>query len=198
MCLSSSSFECITSELIYLLVGLLIFWSCSLCVDQLSGIARGQRQVMHQLDNLNNLLRERVGERSRQGRKTQKSNVDAEPIKVPLILTLAVGGLGIYLFRSFLTRNWFHHQILISHFHINLLNSHFLQIPTNLWRGTVSQINSPFLLRGIWILRRFSRFSFRILMKRCSRKFCSYRWVILAMFYLLLTTNCKDKLTPKE
>ncbi|KAJ4710643.1 uridine-cytidine kinase C-like [Melia azedarach] len=74
-------------------------------MEELSGIARGQRQVMHQLDNLNNLLRERVGERSRQGRKTQKSNVDAEPIKVPLILTLAVGGLGIYLFRSFLTRN---------------------------------------------------------------------------------------------
>lgn len=30
---------------------------------------------------------------------------DTDPITGPLILTLAVGGIGVLLFRSFLTRN---------------------------------------------------------------------------------------------
>lgn len=75
-------------------------------MDEISGIVRGQRQVMHQLDNLSNLLRESMGERSHQGRKTRKSYCsDAEPIKVPLILTLAAGGIGIFLFKKFLNQN---------------------------------------------------------------------------------------------
>lgn len=75
-------------------------------MDEISGIVRGQRQVMHQLDNLSNLLHESMGERSHQGRKTKKSNwPDAEPFKVPLIITLAAGGVGIFLFKKFLTRN---------------------------------------------------------------------------------------------
>lgn len=75
-------------------------------MDEISGIVRGQRQVMHQLDNLSNLLRESMGERSHQGRKTRKSYCsDAEPIKVPLILTLAAGGIGIFLFKKFSNRN---------------------------------------------------------------------------------------------
>lgn len=74
--------------------------------NQISSIARGQRQVMHQLDSLSNLLRGSLGERSRQVRKTQGSiTADVEPIKVPLILSLAIGGLGIFLFKSYLTRN---------------------------------------------------------------------------------------------
>ncbi|KAL9423489.1 hypothetical protein AB3S75_035558 [Citrus x aurantiifolia] len=75
-------------------------------MDEISGIVRGQRQVMHQLDNLSNLLHESMGERSHQGRKTKKSNwPDAEPFKVPLIITFAAGGVGIFLFKKFLTRN---------------------------------------------------------------------------------------------
>ncbi|KAJ0095606.1 hypothetical protein Patl1_16585 [Pistacia atlantica] len=75
-------------------------------MEEISGIARGQRQVMHQLDSLSNLLRESMGERSRQVKKTERSiTADVEPIKVRLILSLAIGGLGILLFKGYLTRN---------------------------------------------------------------------------------------------
>lgn len=70
----------------------------------MSSIARGQRQLMHQLDNLGNLLRKNLGEGPNQGRAQGKGMMsDAEPIKVTLILTtLAIGSLGIFLFRGFL------------------------------------------------------------------------------------------------
>ncbi|KAF3437949.1 hypothetical protein FNV43_RR20705 [Rhamnella rubrinervis] len=70
-------------------------------MDEILAISRGQRQVMHQIDNLNNLLREYWGERSRQGRTNETSrNIDIDSVGVPVILTLAIGGLGIFLFRS--------------------------------------------------------------------------------------------------
>ncbi|OMO72244.1 Uridine kinase [Corchorus olitorius] len=75
--------------------------------EEISTVLRGQRQIMHQLDNLSSLLHEKIGERSQQASTRRKNHlVDAEPIKVPLVLaTLAIGGLGIFLFRGFLTRN---------------------------------------------------------------------------------------------
>ncbi|XP_021293438.1 uridine-cytidine kinase C [Herrania umbratica] len=79
----------------------------SLLIEEISTVARGQRQIMHQLDNLSNLLHERLGERSQQASTRRKNMVaDAEPIKVPLVLTtLVIGGLGIFLYRGFLTRD---------------------------------------------------------------------------------------------
>ncbi|KAF8407918.1 hypothetical protein HHK36_007056 [Tetracentron sinense] len=75
-------------------------------MEEILVIARGQRQIMHQLDNLSNLLHENWGERSRQGRTEKKSRlVNVENIGVPLILTLAFGGLGIFLFKGLLSRN---------------------------------------------------------------------------------------------
>ncbi|XP_038693341.1 inorganic pyrophosphatase TTM2-like isoform X2 [Tripterygium wilfordii] len=76
-------------------------------MEEISGIARGQRQVTHQLDNLSNLLRKSMGERPRQGRSNRRSIIhDSDPINVPLLLTtLAIGGLGINLLRGFLNRN---------------------------------------------------------------------------------------------
>lgn len=65
-------------------------------------IARGQRQIMHQLDNLTNLLHEHRGERSRAD--TINSTVDIDSITFPLILALAVGGLGVLLFSSMTPR----------------------------------------------------------------------------------------------
>lgn len=65
-------------------------------------IARGQRQIMHQLDNLTNLLHEHRGERSRAD--TINSTVDIDSITFPLILTLAIGGLGVLLFSSMTSR----------------------------------------------------------------------------------------------
>lgn len=79
--------------------------------NQISGIARGQRQVMHQLDCLNNLLRERetAVERSRQVRTKKKTIMpDTETLTLPLLLTtvaVAVGGVGIFLYKGFLSRN---------------------------------------------------------------------------------------------
>ncbi|TYG90455.1 hypothetical protein ES288_A12G183400v1 [Gossypium darwinii] len=73
-------------------------------MEEISTVAEGQRRIMHQLDSLNNLLHERLVERSEQANTRRKYMVaGAEPIKVPLILTtLTIGGLGIFLFRGFL------------------------------------------------------------------------------------------------
>lgn len=83
--------------------------------NQISGIARGQRQIMHQLDSLSNLLRESSssGERSHQVRSNRKSIIMAkvEPIAVPIMFSLAIGGLGIFLIKGFLTRSWFLHPV---------------------------------------------------------------------------------------
>lgn len=65
-------------------------------------IGRSQRQIMHQIDNLSNILRELNGERSRLGRtdRTEGMAEVVESIGVPLLLTLAIGGVGILLFRT--------------------------------------------------------------------------------------------------
>ncbi|CAN4121969.1 unnamed protein product [Withania somnifera] len=67
-------------------------------MEELSNVARGQRQIMHQLDNLSNILRERLGEQSRQARTSKRRDLNS--IRVPLVLTLAVSGLGLFLFKS--------------------------------------------------------------------------------------------------
>lgn len=75
-------------------------------MEEIQGIARGQRQIMHQLDNLCNLLRENLGEKSH-GVSTGKRKIvaDVEPMKLPIALTLAIGGLAVFLFKGFWTRN---------------------------------------------------------------------------------------------
>ncbi|XP_059655600.1 inorganic pyrophosphatase TTM2-like [Cornus florida] len=75
-------------------------------MEEISGIARGQRQIVHQLDNLSNLLHEKLGEKSGRVKSEKKSIMaDVEPIRVSLILTLAIGGFGAILFKGFLPRN---------------------------------------------------------------------------------------------
>ncbi|XP_024032571.1 uncharacterized protein LOC112095125 [Morus notabilis] len=70
-------------------------------MEELLAISRGQRQVMHQIDNLSNLLREFSGDRFRHGRTEGTSRtIDVDSITGPLLLTLALGGLGVFLFRS--------------------------------------------------------------------------------------------------
>ncbi|KAJ0048401.1 hypothetical protein Pint_16345 [Pistacia integerrima] len=64
-------------------------------------IARGQRQIMLQLDSISNILHEYWGERSRQERADEAGRkIDIDSISVPLILTLAIGGVSIFLFRG--------------------------------------------------------------------------------------------------
>ncbi|XP_020547430.1 uridine-cytidine kinase C isoform X2 [Sesamum indicum] len=75
--------------------------------DELSSIARGQRQVMHQLDNLSNLLREKLEERSERDRR-HNTNVTPENdlTRISIILaSLAVSSLGIFWFKGLLSRN---------------------------------------------------------------------------------------------
>ncbi|KAL8252032.1 hypothetical protein R6Q59_035725 [Mikania micrantha] len=64
-------------------------------------IARGQRQMMHQLDNLSNLLRDYVTEKG-QLHRAEKTNVfsEIESFGVPIIATLVLGGLGFLLCRN--------------------------------------------------------------------------------------------------
>ncbi|XP_065860647.1 inorganic pyrophosphatase TTM1 isoform X2 [Euphorbia lathyris] len=71
-------------------------------MDEIILIARGQRQIMHQIDNLSNLLHEHFGERARQERTGRISRtIDVDSIALPLFLSLAIGGLGIFMLRGF-------------------------------------------------------------------------------------------------
>lgn len=70
-------------------------------IEEITLIARGQRQIIHQLDNLSNLLHENIGE-LRQGRTDGISRTtDIDSLRRPLILTLAVGGISVLLFKAF-------------------------------------------------------------------------------------------------
>ncbi|CAN1297726.1 Inorganic pyrophosphatase TTM2 [Linum perenne] len=67
----------------------------------LEEIVRGQRQIMHKLDSFTSLLHEAASERSKQARKRNTLTMaDMNTIGVPLVLSMAVGGLGLFLFRS--------------------------------------------------------------------------------------------------
>ncbi|XP_059453324.1 inorganic pyrophosphatase TTM1-like isoform X1 [Corylus avellana] len=71
-------------------------------MEEILVIARGQRQIMHQLDNLSNLLHEYWGERSRHGRRDETNRfMGVDSMGIPLILTLAIAGLGVFLFKGF-------------------------------------------------------------------------------------------------
>jgi len=71
---------------------------------QISGIARGQRQIMHQMDNLNNLLRGSLGEKSQQTRTNKKNITDSNSIATTVIVVVTAGCLGIFLMKGLLTR----------------------------------------------------------------------------------------------
>ncbi|WCJ22049.1 Phosphoribulokinase / Uridine kinase family [Euphorbia peplus] len=74
-------------------------------MDEIILVSRGQRQIMHQIDNLSNLLHEHFGERARQERTERISRtIDVDAIALPVFLSLAIGGLGVYLFRGFLSQ----------------------------------------------------------------------------------------------
>ncbi|CAA7036326.1 unnamed protein product [Microthlaspi erraticum] len=85
-------------------------------MEEISTISRGQRQVMHQLDNLCNLMRESSAERSRLAR-TGSSNgssrgrsrkgfflSNAKSSSLPLVLTLAVCSIGIVVMKSYINK----------------------------------------------------------------------------------------------
>ncbi|XP_061361034.1 inorganic pyrophosphatase TTM1 isoform X2 [Gastrolobium bilobum] len=64
-------------------------------------VARGQRQIMHQLDTLSNILHEYFGERSRLERTDQTNRMrEVESVAIPLVLSLAIGAVGVLLFQG--------------------------------------------------------------------------------------------------
>ncbi|XP_075489951.1 inorganic pyrophosphatase TTM1-like isoform X1 [Primulina tabacum] len=71
-------------------------------MEEILLIARGQRQIMHQIDNLGNLLHEYFGERSHQGRTSHSGGMTdmGVSIGVPLLVSLAIGGIGLVLLRT--------------------------------------------------------------------------------------------------
>ncbi|GAB2280140.1 Inorganic pyrophosphatase ttm2 [Dionaea muscipula] len=85
-------------------------------MEEMQNIARGQRQIIHQLDNLSSFLRENIGERPRQTNGGSSSSSrdrkisslveeEFELVKFPLVLTMALGAVGVFLYKSsFLTR----------------------------------------------------------------------------------------------
>ncbi|XP_050374006.1 inorganic pyrophosphatase TTM2 [Argentina anserina] len=76
-------------------------------LEEISNITRGQRQIMHQLDNLNNLLRESMGEKNRPARTNSSKGTDArsERMTGPLAVTLAVGIIGVVIYKAILNRS---------------------------------------------------------------------------------------------
>ncbi|GAB4828980.1 Inorganic pyrophosphatase ttm2 [Ancistrocladus abbreviatus] len=76
-------------------------------MEEIQSIGRGQRQLIHQLDNLSSLLREKIGDRTPRSSKDRKRSIitDVEPMRRPLVLALTLGALGVFLYsKSFLMR----------------------------------------------------------------------------------------------
>lgn len=67
-------------------------------LEEVAILARGQRQLMHHLDNLSNFVHENI-DQTRQARTDRNRWTDVEFIGAPLLLTLAVSGVGIVLFK---------------------------------------------------------------------------------------------------
>lgn len=68
-------------------------------MEEVVAVVRGQRQIMHQIDKLSSAVHEKFGERSQQERATGRMG-EMEAIGVPLLLSLAVGGIGVILLRT--------------------------------------------------------------------------------------------------
>lgn len=73
-------------------------------LEQVVLVARGQRQMMHQMDTLSNLIREYVGERSRIERldsnrtNSTTQNLEVVAAALPVVLALAIGCLGVFAY----------------------------------------------------------------------------------------------------
>ncbi|KAF9623546.1 hypothetical protein IFM89_003336 [Coptis chinensis] len=75
-------------------------------IEEIMVLARGQRQLMHQLDNLSNFVHESWGEINQEVRTDRRSRIaDFEFIGIPFILTLAFGGVGMLLYKGLSSRS---------------------------------------------------------------------------------------------
>ncbi|EPS62973.1 hypothetical protein M569_11811, partial [Genlisea aurea] len=62
-------------------------------------IARGQRQIMHQIDNLSSLLHDYYGDRDRHERHGRNGRGAIADVGIPLLVSIAIGGVVMILFR---------------------------------------------------------------------------------------------------
>ncbi|XP_023762050.1 inorganic pyrophosphatase TTM2 [Lactuca sativa] len=75
-------------------------------IEEISGIARSQQKIMHQLDILHTSIRDKMGERSRVERESKKSKgLEVDAIMVSLLLAMACGGVGIFMLKWVSSRN---------------------------------------------------------------------------------------------
>ncbi|KAJ0692710.1 putative uridine/cytidine kinase [Helianthus annuus] len=75
-------------------------------IEEITGIAQSQRKIMHQLDSISKHLYDEIGERTRQERRMKKNNgPKVDPVAVSIILAVAIGGLGVFLFKGVAPRN---------------------------------------------------------------------------------------------
>ncbi|KAK1404343.1 inorganic pyrophosphatase TTM1 [Heracleum sosnowskyi] len=73
-------------------------------MEEILLIGRSQRQIIHQIDNLNNILREYSDERSRQGRTDRTGRIAyVESIGIPAVISLVIGAFGVLLYRGMAT-----------------------------------------------------------------------------------------------
>ncbi|KAK9114596.1 hypothetical protein Syun_021393 [Stephania yunnanensis] len=64
-------------------------------MEEMTLIARQQRQLMHQLDNLSSFIHEKLGDRSRDCRTDRNRTGYFDQVGVPLILSLVVSGAAL-------------------------------------------------------------------------------------------------------
>lgn len=69
-------------------------------MEELILITRGQRQIVHQLDNLSNLVHEHLAKLTHQRTDNRCRVLDLDSIVNPLILMMAMGGIGICVFKG--------------------------------------------------------------------------------------------------
>ncbi|OAY69550.1 Uridine-cytidine kinase C [Ananas comosus] len=70
-------------------------------MEELMLISRGQRQMMHQVDNIINLLHDHLAETNRQKRSNYGNRLlDVDALSNPLVLMLAIGGIGFFVFKG--------------------------------------------------------------------------------------------------
>ncbi|KAL1556607.1 Inorganic pyrophosphatase ttm2, variant 2 [Salvia divinorum] len=76
-------------------------------LDEITSIARGQRQVILQLESLSSLLRESLGERSGRDRRRSRGDITGHSSSKVFTISasVAVCGLGICLFKGLSSRN---------------------------------------------------------------------------------------------
>lgn len=72
----------------------------TMLVDEVLYIARAQRQIVHQLDNLSNAVRENLRELSRERADNGNRGIGVDSLGISLVLAMALGGFGIFLYRS--------------------------------------------------------------------------------------------------